>query len=525
MKDFKKIGEIHHKNQPQDGAVGDMFINTKTGKYHHEGSAGDGPDSEGHDNPDSALKAHKKQSVPFLQREADMSSKDAHAHVDGFHLIHDKDQMNKAERKRYDGKQAADRAVLGAKVPDHPFSPVAVGTKKITVQELIQQKEAAKAHNADKKDKDQKAASLNAVAAKPLASKLSKALVPKQPSFKQAGNKAAKTGLMKSDEPRSTEHKGHTIERVGGSYTSAERGTISTPETQSYRVTTPKGELVSTEFSSVDHAKKHIDKGQMNKSEEKPEICHDLVKEYTAKFKTKHPQGMDHPEKHAWFRGAGLTHEEAAHAIKDMNKAEHPAFEANKGKIQEIKMSSEKVAEAQSGMHKVEYMAKAKSDDGYLPAKKRSLREERSNTEVKGVHAPSYSSGKDQGQSEAGDSVRQAASKGQSAGYKKAIISNVKEEHTKRLSELKAMPKAKLTKAEDEHEFHSYYANSYKTRSHHVDVMSNKDKSSYQAHVYHKGTQPGSEEGPEHISENHSSESHAADAANKWSRANPPKGK
>jgi hypothetical protein len=92
---FKKIGEIHHH---EHGHAGDMYQHTKTGKYHPEGAAGDGPTEEGHDSPEHAMKAVRRDSIPFLQRESDMSRKHAMKHVEGLHFVHDKDQMKKAER-------------------------------------------------------------------------------------------------------------------------------------------------------------------------------------------------------------------------------------------------------------------------------------------------------------------------------------------------------------------------------------------------------------------------------------------
>lgn len=71
-----------------------------------------------------------------------------------------------------------------------------------------------------------------------------------------------------------------------------------------------------------------------------------------------------------------------------------------------------------------------------------------------GVHTPSYSSGKDHGQSEAGDVTRQAASGKHGSKFSSSLKSAAVGEHKKVLSDLKAMPKPNLTKDEPVGEIH-----------------------------------------------------------------------
>lgn len=251
MSDFKKIGEIHHRYH---GHAGDMYLHTKTGKFHHEGAAGDGPDSDGHESADHAVKAFKSHSVPFNQRESEMSHREAKAHAEGFHFVHDKDQMKKSE--------------------DPDPRP---GMKPVKKDSFMQQ---IKRDKAEFKRAD-------AAKNKP------KTVQDLQNDISDRRSPLAKA---EGDAPRKVEHKGHLIEQTGRD------------EFKTHRVTKPNGELISTEFSDVDKAKSHIDK---------------------------------------------------------MTKAEHPAFEANKGKIAEINGSKKAVAAvAQSGMHKVEYVKPIEKSEG-----------------------------------------------------------------------------------------------------------------------------------------------------------------
>jgi hypothetical protein len=93
---FKKIGEIHHWEHAGARAA-DMYQHAETGKYHHEGAAGDGPSEEGHDTPEHAMRAFKRHAAVFNQRESDMNTHDARKHAEGFHFVHDKAQLKKNE--------------------------------------------------------------------------------------------------------------------------------------------------------------------------------------------------------------------------------------------------------------------------------------------------------------------------------------------------------------------------------------------------------------------------------------------
>jgi hypothetical protein len=44
-------------------------------------------------------------------------------------------------------------------------------------------------------------------------------------------------------------------------------------------------------------------------------IDHEVVNHYVDKYKTKHPEGMGHPEAKAWMTGSGMKPHEVDHAM------------------------------------------------------------------------------------------------------------------------------------------------------------------------------------------------------------------
>jgi hypothetical protein len=77
---FKEVGHFPHPaEKPKDYMP--LYRNKKTGEYHHEGENGDGPSSQGYKSPEAALGGLRKAVAPFLQREGDMSARDAEAHA------------------------------------------------------------------------------------------------------------------------------------------------------------------------------------------------------------------------------------------------------------------------------------------------------------------------------------------------------------------------------------------------------------------------------------------------------------
>jgi hypothetical protein len=84
------------------------------------------------------------------------------------------------------------------------------------------------------------------------------------------------------------------------------------------------------------------------------------------------------------------------------------------------------------------------------------------------------------------------------------------------------MKKAEHKVPHEDSDIHMTHQRSYKTRNHHIDVMSNAAESSHEAHVYPRGVQPGSEEDVIHVTERHPTADKATHAANEWSRNNAP---
>jgi hypothetical protein len=161
----------------------------------------------------------------------------------------------------------------------------------------------------------------------------------------------------------------------------------------------------------------------------------ELAKARVDEGKTDEQKKTDRP-----FRASGKG-SGGVHTQYNMNENSTDGNSLAGGLVRENKDGAK--AEHQSKLEELKAMpkpqlAKAKSDDGYLPAKKRSLREERAKTGEKGVHIPPEATEEFAGQSVAGNIVR--------ANY--PGIEDARNEHSDKLSELKSMKNPKLPKEE-----------------------------------------------------------------------------
>jgi hypothetical protein len=290
MSDFKKVGEIHHK---EHGKAGDLYRHSKTGKYHAEGAAGDGPSADGHDTREGALEHYKKASVAFNQREADMSASQAKSHADGLHIRSD---MHKTEVASIDalekgeGQERHHSSFWHGKIGKSNYTEVYKkggkyshktfnddGSGPIHSGEGFDSPFHAKDHakkgpekkmeKAEKSDVD-KLLESGTFSPKEEASKESAEQVKhleQKGYLKKSMHKAEKDAIdqfMKS-EPRVQHHKGHRIERTGGYHEPRSGVRVETPETAQYHVMhdDEKGttHLHSTKFTSAGEAKKYID--------------------------------------------------------------------------------------------------------------------------------------------------------------------------------------------------------------------------------------------------------------------------